>query len=220
MQAKEIISNISSIYKNYHIPANLQRHMKHVAAVAELMCENSKEKVDKDSIVASCLIHDLGNIVKMNFITNETIGLMDKEDQENIPLYLIKQKEVIEKYGKTDLEANISIGKELGVSEKVIRLIEHRALNIINGKFSSNNIEDMIASYSDMRVDPHGVVSLTERMEEYRKRYLIEGDIERMERSKIFMKLILVLEKELFLKMKITPEQVNSKTTEVYYKKY
>ena len=58
--------NIINIYQKYHIPKNLQLHMLRVSACAKLITNNWKNKeINKESIIRVCLLHDMGNIVKI-----------------------------------------------------------------------------------------------------------------------------------------------------------
>ena len=59
---------IKDIYSKYNIPPNLQLHMFRVAAFADILCDNHKKvDFDKEIIIKSCLLHDLGNIIKFDF---------------------------------------------------------------------------------------------------------------------------------------------------------
>jgi HD superfamily phosphodiesterase len=85
IKSKKIFDNLKYIYKKYYIPLNLQKHMLEVASVAEIICDNCKEDLNKEEIIASCLIHDLGNIIKMDF--DNRIYLLDEKDKQKIDFY-------------------------------------------------------------------------------------------------------------------------------------
>ena len=58
--------NIIDIYNKYHLPENLQMHMLRVAACSNLIIDNWKGiEIDKDAIIRVCLLHDMGNMVKI-----------------------------------------------------------------------------------------------------------------------------------------------------------
>ena len=58
--------NIIDIYNKYHLPKNLQMHMLRVAACSNLIIDNWKGiEIDKDAIIRVCLLHDMGNMVKI-----------------------------------------------------------------------------------------------------------------------------------------------------------
>lgn len=220
MQAAEIINHIKEIYEKYSTPQNLRRHMIWVAAVAEELCENAKEKTDNESIIAACLTHDLGNFVKMDFADPAKILLLDKIDRDNISFLQEKKKEFIQKYGVNDGAANEKIIREICTDKKVIELFEKKSIEKFSLDLWTQNIDLMIFAYADLRVDPHGVVTLEERLSEFEKRYDLHKDTNKMEQSKKFKLLARELEKMLFLKIKITPEQINKESIKKYTTKY
>ena len=57
---------ITDIYKEYKIMPSLQMHMLRVAAVTKMIVDNYNMDLDKESLVVAALVHDLGNIVKMD----------------------------------------------------------------------------------------------------------------------------------------------------------
>ena len=58
--------NILDIYNKYHLPENLQMHMLRVAACSNLIIDNwAGDELDKSAIIRVCLLHDMGNIVKI-----------------------------------------------------------------------------------------------------------------------------------------------------------
>lgn len=59
--------NIIDIYNKYHLPENLQMHMLRVAACSNLIIDNwNGQKLDKEAIIRVCLLHDMGNMVKIS----------------------------------------------------------------------------------------------------------------------------------------------------------
>ncbi len=61
------MKNASEIYAEYRLMPNLKQHQFRVAAVAEIICKNLSEVVDKDNIILACLYHDMGNIIKFDY---------------------------------------------------------------------------------------------------------------------------------------------------------
>ncbi len=58
--------NIIEIYNKYYLPENLQMHMLRVAACSNLIIDNwNGLEIDKESIIRVCLLHDMGNMVKI-----------------------------------------------------------------------------------------------------------------------------------------------------------
>ena len=131
-----------------------------------------------------------------------------------------KQEEFWKKYGKDDNAANELIGKELGLNEKVIELLEHKGIDRCPKSEWENNFPLMIFAYADYRVAPCGVVSLKERIDEYAKRNAFHLDKKKMEFSKKFEKFSIELEKELFSHIKIKPSDINDESTKEFVGKY
>ena len=76
---------ITDIYSKYSIPLNLQRHMLGVAALASAICDLFLESVvNKELIVKTSLLHDMGNVLKCNF---SRIDLFDEGDRNKIQKY-------------------------------------------------------------------------------------------------------------------------------------
>jgi len=73
-----IIDSIQNIYDKFNILPNLRMHMIRVAGVANLICDNwhgnnlpnenwNGKQLGRNDIIATALVHDLGNIVKFIF---------------------------------------------------------------------------------------------------------------------------------------------------------
>jgi hypothetical protein len=220
MESKKIIKQIQSIYDRYAIPKNVQRHMFSVAGVAKQICENCSEKIDSTDLIATCLIHDLGNIIKMNFTSEDNIKLLDKEDIQKLDYFKKKQEEFWKKYGKDDNIANELIAKELGANDEIIYLLENKAIEHKPLDFWKDDLSLLILAYADCRVSPHGVVSMQERIDEYVHRNEFHKDKEKMDKSKEFEEFSKLMENELFKKMKIKPEEINEESIKKYTKEW
>lgn len=220
MESKKIIQNIHSLYDEYCVPDNVRMHMMRVAAVSELICDKMKPKIDSSDLVAVSLIHDLGNIVKMDFDHKRKILLLYKKDRCNLDYLRIKQKEFWKKYGKDDNHANDLIAEEIGVNKRVLYLLKHKGIEDRETNFWVNDIELMILFYADGRVSPKGVTSIKHRLKEYIKRYELDKDPIRVERSKKFLEFSLSVEKIIFKHLKIKPSFITNKSVQKYIKKY
>ena len=116
--------NIIKIYRKYHLPENLQMHMLRVAGCSNLIIDNLKGKdINKEAIIRVCLLHDMGNIVKI------------PENFSNDKQFLKIRKKYFDKYGTNDHEINLEIGKQEGLTEK--------ELTILDGKRSRKNEETL-----------------------------------------------------------------------------
>jgi hypothetical protein len=217
MENANIRARINSIYDQYSIPINLRNHMINVAAVAELLCDNCKELVDKEAIIETALIHDLGNFIKMDF-SKKTQYIFDERDIPKIPFFKEKQKEFIAKYGGDTNKANIKIAKEINAPSKVIKILENDLYKLDETKLK--NLDAVIFYYSDLRVSPTQITSMQERTDEYAKRYNILADKTRLAYSEKFVVFAKKLEIELFKKMKIAPSDVNTNSCAKYVEKY
>jgi HD superfamily phosphodiesterase len=199
---------ITEIYTEYKISPNLQRHMLWVAAVATMICDNFDESLPKEDIVTACLLHDMGNIVKYDMDV-----FPDFLEPEGAEYWKKIQAEFIEKYGKDDHHANLKIVKEFNVSAKVIDCVNKISFSLTCANRDSNDIVTKIIEYSDHRVNPFGIVSYDERMEEARKRYQNRenNDFKEEERQKL-VACGKDSEKQIFTKCKIKPEDINDET--------
>lgn len=199
---------ITDIYTEYKIPPNLQRHMLWVAAVATIICDNFDESLPKEDIVTACLLHDMGNIVKYDMSV-----FPDLLEPAGAEYWKKVQEEFIEKYGKDDHQANIKIVKELGLPSNIIQLVDKVDFPLWCSNSIDNNMSNKIMIYSDSRVSPHGIVSYEERMEEGRKRYQGRKDnnLKEEERQK-FVVCGKDIEKQIFAKCKIKPEDINDES--------
>lgn len=157
---------IIDIYSKYNIIPNLQLHQLRVAAVAKSIASKFKENVDEKDIVSACLLHDMGNIIKFDLqYFPEFLEPLGIEYWQNV------KNSFIEKYGSDEHVATIKIAKEIGVSHGVIDCIEHIGFSIIKKNEAERHFGHKICNYSDMRVGPHGVLTIDERLKDARKRY-------------------------------------------------
>lgn len=158
---------IKKVYEKYAVPPNLQEHMIRVAKVASFICGHwSGEKIDKEKIIATSLTHDLGNIVRFDF-NNPKFNFVDNKDVE---YWKNKQDEVIRKYGKVDDEVTVKILNEIGVNKDIIDTIKEKAFIYSKKIANSNHWELKILLYSDLRVLPNSIGSLSFRLKEVKER--------------------------------------------------
>jgi hypothetical protein len=195
---------ITDIYKEYKTPPALGEHMLRVAAVASVICENFDKELPKTDIVTACLLHDMGNIIK--FKMDALPGFFEPEGVE---YWQDVQDEYKKKYGSDEKIANVKIAKELKVSDKILELIE--AIRFLGAEDLLNeNFEKQIVDYCDNRVSPFGVVALEGRFVDLRKRYTNHG--EGTPERRAFENSLRQIEKQIFTKCKIKPEDINDKS--------
>lgn len=152
---------VSKIYHKYKILPNLQVHQFRVAAVGKLIAKNSKLPVEISNITTTCLLHDMGNIIKFNLDYNP-----QNYEPEGIDYWKKVKKEFITKYGSDEHKATILIAEEIGVSDRVLDLLHFVGFGRAKEIYQSGDINKMICAYSDHRVSPSGILPLEERVRE------------------------------------------------------
>jgi 5'-deoxynucleotidase YfbR-like HD superfamily hydrolase len=159
--------NLQDIYAQYHIPPGLQRHMLTVAAVGKYITDHWRgPAIDKQAIITTLLVHDLGNLVKFDLSASaQVIEPILTTDE-----WRARQKQMRKKYGSNSHQATVEILQELGVPDETQQLAEKMDAGDIC-KIVHESLEQQICEYSDLRVTPKGVVSLEVRLEDLRDRY-------------------------------------------------
>lgn len=196
---------VETIYKMYKIMPNLQEHMLRVAAVASMICDNLEESLPKEEIVTLCLLHDMGNIIKSNFEF-----MPENLEPQGLVYWQNVKNDFIKKYGPDEEKANMEIMKEIGVSDKILALQKENFFKFAC-KHRDSPIDIKIICYADWRVSPFGIVSFDVRMAEAKKRYTLKTKTEEDERE-VLIKCCKEIEKQIFAKCKIKPEDINDKT--------
>lgn len=154
---------IQDIYDSYNIPPWLQDHMYRVALVSErLLKKTIHTDLDSDSIIEAALLHDMGNILKMNW--NGTIELPLEEIEK-----WDKVKEVFRnKYGEDCDEATLQILDELNVNDPVKEIVTAMSRSLLHDDDSMNS---KICHYADCHTTPYSIVTYEERINDIAKRY-------------------------------------------------
>ncbi|HEY0908259.1 MAG TPA: hypothetical protein VGE35_02830 [Candidatus Paceibacterota bacterium] len=186
---------ISDIYAKYSVPPNLQEHMYGVAAVGRILVGFLKGKIDLDIdlVTTELLLHDMGNIVKYEF-SNKHIQF---SDDEIVRLQKVRA-DIMAKYGAEEHEVTLNIVREIGVSEKVIDILNNVGSSKIAQTIESDNWYRKVCSYADFRVAPYGIVSVDQRFDDAIKRYAgrdhVLADIQKTEGKR---KNALILERQI-----------------------
>jgi len=202
--------NIIQIYENYKIPQNLQLHMLRVAAVGNLIADNWKNEtdIDKTVLLPALLLHDMGNIIKFDLSQSQ------KFSSESIEVLKDIQKEFKEKYGNEEHTATTMIAKEIGVSDHVLDILTKKGKSSTHDSLLSKDWNNKIKGYSDLRIDPFGVVSLSKRFEDVLIRYKNSGrsvgdKTEMAERYALAQQLEKEIQEKILLNLQaITNEQI------------
>jgi hypothetical protein len=162
--------NIIDIYKKYRVPSNLSRHMLTVAKIVLFIkshWKNESIKINWDILLKSALLHDLGNIVKFDLEKHPEIFQAEGED---IGYWKEVQKEMIDKYGVDDHAATRRMLVELKADNRMIEIILSKTFGNSKEIAAENNWHTKILLYADLRVAPHGIMTLNDRLEELIKR--------------------------------------------------
>ncbi len=192
--------NIIEIYNKYHLPENLQMHMLRVVACSNLIIDNwNGPKIDKEAIIRVSLLHDMGNIVKI------------PEDFSKDEGFIKTRKKYFDKYGTNDHEINLEIGKQEGLDEKEIEILDGKRSRKNEETLESNSYERKICAYCDQRVAPNGVVSIKERLEDAKVRYKDKADY--------LIKCSLGIEKQIMEYCTIMAKDINDVAIEEYIDK-
>ncbi|OGG64077.1 hypothetical protein A3C18_01435 [Candidatus Kaiserbacteria bacterium RIFCSPHIGHO2_02_FULL_54_11b] len=195
------------IYAAYTIMPSLQMHQLRVAAVGKLICEHFNKPVNKKDVVLACLFHDMGNILKF-----ELSLFPEFTEPEGVEYWESIKADYREKYGEDEHTATQTIMSEVGLPEDVINLMEGVGFSKVDHVSAGDSFEQKVVQYSDLRVGPHHILSLNERIDEGRKRYLGSGrsvgapDSSRFE---VLVKAAREIEKQIFANTSIKPEDIN-----------
>lgn len=202
--------NIIEIYNKYYLPENLRMHMLRVAACSNLIIDNwNGPEIDKEVIIRVCLLHDMGNIVKIP---------EDFSEDEN---FIETRRKYLEKYGTNDHEINLEIGKIEGLLDKEIEILDGKRSRKNEETLNSNSYERKICAYCDQRVAPDGVVGIKERLEDAKVRYKNKplSVWSNEEKSNHLIECSLGIEKQIMKYCSINPEDINDKTIQIYIEK-
>ena len=202
--------NIIEIYKKYHLPENLQMHMLRVAACSNLIIDNwNGPEIDTEAIIRVCLLHDMGNIVKI------------PEDFSKEQEFLKIRKKYFDKYGTNDHEINLEIGKQEGLTEQELTILDGKRSRKNEETLKLNSYERKICAYCDQRVAPDGVVSIKERLEDAKVRYKNKplSVWSNEEKANHLIECSLGIEKQIMQYCKLKPEDINDFRIKEYIEK-
>ncbi len=188
---------------------HLQMHQLRVAAVAKQICESLDVKIDTGTIIKTCLLHDMGNVIKFDLNqTKSVFGLSDKEVEE---IRKIKN-EFINKYGENEHDATIAIIKELNLNTSIANLADKNRFGNLCIDKDGNDWALKIIHYADARVGPHNILSYDERMNDAGNRYRGRIDsIKEQERQKL-VDCGKQIENQIFAHSNIKPEDIHDES--------
>lgn len=219
MDAKEIISTISKIYKRFQIPPNLAQHMFEVTATAKLILANwtgLNLNADSENLIAALLTHDLGNLAKYDFSSDFNFTLFHN-DAKLIEHWKQVKKKIMQKYGTNDHEVTKNMMLELDAPKRLLEI--HEMISFSNNEliYHSSDWVGKIAPYADQRVGPNGVLSLQGRFDDFAIRYkhrIPKGLTP--ERITELQTAMFATEKQIAEHMSITPEEITNESIKEY----
>lgn len=94
-------------------------------------------ELDKNAIIRVCLLHDMGNMVKIS------------EDFSNDNEFIAIRKRYFDKYSTNDHEINLEIGKIEGLSDKELIILDGKRSRKNEQTLNSNSYEIKICAYCD-----------------------------------------------------------------------
>jgi uncharacterized protein YnzC (UPF0291/DUF896 family) len=146
--------------------------MLRVAALGQSITSSWKDKniVNSGMITKILLLHDMGNIIKFDF--KNFPNLLGNE-KKKINYWRNVQTEFVSKYGRNESAATLKIAQELNVGQNVLAALSQLVSQNESNKFNSWELK--ICYYSDWRVSPVGLTSLSKRMAEFLKRKKARG---------------------------------------------
>lgn len=152
---------LSTVYKNYQIPENLQCHQLAVASIADEITRNwIGPCINQDSIIYCCLFHDIAKIINFNLSEDQLFTEADKD----LSYWRRTRDNFVLRYGQDEKKATLSICAELGLAKEINYLIENLEWENIDQIIMNNSVESAICVYSDMRVGPKGIIKIQDRI--------------------------------------------------------
>ena len=171
------MKTILTIYSEYTIPPNLQRHMFEVAAVGRYVVDHWKTgNLDKDLVTKTLLLHDMANIIKFR---PPFLGWSEDETVH----WLAVQKQFVEKYGSDHHKANEVIIQEIDPPE-VEKVVETSLCIGWHHGDKEPSWEGRVCDFADCSVSPKGIVGFEARIADLLQRYHKVED-EGVQRSRI-----------------------------------
>ena len=204
------MKNIIDIYNSYGIPERLQMHMLRVAACSKVIIKNwNGEKLDVEMLYRVLLLHDMGNLVKI------------PENECDNQKFRRKRAYYYSVFGNDDHAVSLQIGKELGLSEKELRIMEDKVF--VNNEYilSCDSYETKIGAYCDQRVSPDGVLSLLERLNQAKIRYKNKPNSSMNNpRTDYLIECAVKIEKQVMNFCLIRPDEINDASISTYIEQF
>lgn len=157
------IMTVAEIFARYHTPSDLQRHQREVAMVASYLSDHWQgNSVNKDLLIQSALLHDLGNLVKFQ---RPFLGNMG----ERAEYWQKVQDEQRARFGQDAKQATLQMVDELGLGQTVGAVL--RDMEVLFAGGETVRVEAQLVECSDLMVTPEGIVGYERRKRDLIDRY-------------------------------------------------
>lgn len=197
---------VATIYEEYRLMPSLQLHQLRVGAVGKILAEHHLG-IDERQVILTCLFHDMGNIIK-----SQLEVFPEFLEPQGIEYWQTVKDDFLGRYGADEHAATVVIAKELELPERIVAMIDTIGFSNIQHILKQDSREMQIAEYADMRVGPHGIIPMHERLQDLKYRYSPrwkQGNFTAMEESFDANVLRLQeLEERLFAGASIRPEDI------------
>jgi HD superfamily phosphodiesterase len=158
---------VKQIYQDFRIPPNLQEHMLRVAALIGILVERWQgAELNYEATVRVGLFHDMGNLLKFDLSRTELLG----KEARRVDYWRQVQQDMKAKYGPDVHKATLAIGREIGLPVKELELVEKLEWKLIDLRLAENDFESAVTIYADMRIGPFGIMTMEERIDDFRTR--------------------------------------------------
>lgn len=201
------------IYDAYRVMPSLQLHQLRVAACAQQICESLTVEIDSHAVIVGCLLHDMANIIKSD------LGLFpDFVEPEGVAHWQMVKDHFIARYGTDEHRAAIAICREIGIGEDSITIVDHIGFSQMR-ETARAPLAIQIGEYCDLRVGPHGVISMQARLDEATERYRGKySDIPRaQEEYEVLVAAAYQIEQQIFSQTDIAPQDLTEASAARYF---
>ncbi len=156
--------HIQDLYKQLQVPFPIQEHMIDVASVTAMICDHRQgEELDKELLLTTALVHDLGNLVKVDF----SFGW--ERYQQNLEYRQQVKTSLIEKYWTDCDTVTVWLLRTLWQFPQIEWLLA--CMGVENNVWVDLWVHARIIDYADTRVSIVWICSLDERLYDLQRRY-------------------------------------------------
>ena len=159
------------IFVQFEIHSVLQTHLLRVTSLMDFLVQHWQgPNLNRQLLLETMLLHDLGNLIKFDLRPNAFVKLMKSSE---LPRYRALQAQWQAQYGFDVDEVTSRLIRQLPLHHQaqIIDLIMNHAEGTTNAVVTSDNWTQKLCDYTDFRVGPHGLLTLAERFTDLTVRY-------------------------------------------------